>query len=56
MAIRHYVYNTTDAANYAAFTPIFWCLFVAWIIFLSYIGQAGKCGTYEIPVSITGVL
>jgi hypothetical protein len=41
MASQHYVYNTRDAANFAAFTPISWCLFVAWIIFVSYIGQAG---------------
>ena len=44
MASREYVYNTTDAAKFAAFTPISWCLFVAWIIFVSYIGQAGTCG------------
>lgn len=41
MASQHYVYNTRDAANFAAFTPISWCLFVAWIIFVSYIGQGG---------------
>jgi hypothetical protein len=56
MASRHYVYNTTDAANYAAFTPILWCFFVAWMIFVSYNGQAGKCGSYEVPVGGTGVL
>ncbi|GFG36025.1 hypothetical protein Cfor_12777, partial [Coptotermes formosanus] len=41
MASQHYVYNTRDAANFAAFTPISWCLFVAWIIFVSYISQGG---------------
>ena len=44
MASHQYVYNITDAANFAAFTPISWCLFVAWIIFVSYIGQAGMYG------------
>jgi hypothetical protein len=44
MASPQYVYNTGDAANFAAFRPISWCLFVAWIIFLSYIGQAGMNG------------
>jgi hypothetical protein len=44
MASRQYVYNTTDAANFAAFAPISFCLFVAWIIFVSYIGQAGMYG------------
>jgi hypothetical protein len=44
MASQHYVYNTRDAANFAAFTPISWCLFVAWIVFVSYIGQAGMYG------------
>ena len=56
MASRHYVYNITDAANYAAFAPILWCFFMAWIIFVSYFGQAGKCGTYEVPIGGTGVL
>ena len=44
MASRDYVYNTRDAANFAAFAPISWCLIVAWIIFVSYIGQAGMYG------------
>ena len=44
MASRQYVYNTRDAANFAAFTPISWCLFVGWIIFVSYIGQGGMYG------------
>lgn len=56
MASRHYVYNTRDAANYAAFTPISWCFFVAWIIFISYIGQKVKYGTFELPVVGKGVL
>jgi len=41
MASRHYIYNPTEAANFAAFAPIFWCLFTAWIIFTSYIGHGG---------------
>jgi membrane protein CcdC involved in cytochrome C biogenesis len=44
MASRQYIYNTTDAANFAAFAPISLCLFVAWIIFVSHIGQAGMYG------------
>jgi hypothetical protein len=49
MASQHYVYNTRDAANFAAFTPISWCLFVAWIIFVSYISQGGmyQLGSWE---------
>jgi hypothetical protein len=47
MGSRHYVYNTRDAANFAAFTPIFWCLFLGWIIFVTYIGQAGMYGSLE---------
>ena len=50
MASRYYVYNTSDAASYAAFVPIYWCLFLAWVIFVSYIGQAGEYGNQEIPV------
>jgi hypothetical protein len=46
MASRDYVYNTTDAANFAAFAPIYWCFFLAWIIFVSYIGQAGTYGKF----------
>ena len=45
MSSQDYVYNTRDAANFAAFTPIFWCLFLGWIIFVSYIGQAGTYGS-----------
>jgi hypothetical protein len=41
MANRHYVYNPRDAANFAAFAPVFWCLFTAWIIFISYVGHGG---------------
>lgn len=44
MASRHYIYNTTEAANFAAFVPITWCLFTAWIIFISYIGHGGLLG------------
>ncbi|XP_059617040.1 nose resistant to fluoxetine protein 6 isoform X3 [Phlebotomus argentipes] len=33
-----YVYNTTHAAHYAAFAPIAWCSFFAWIIFTSHLG------------------
>jgi len=44
MASRHFVYNPRDAANFAAFAPILWCLFVGWIIFVSYIDQAGMYG------------
>jgi len=44
MASQQYVYNTRDAANFAAFIPILWCLFVGWIIFVSYIDQAGTYG------------
>ena len=44
MASRHFVYNPRDAANFAAFAPILWCLFVGWIIFVSYIDQAGTYG------------
>jgi hypothetical protein len=44
MASREYVYNTGDAAKFAAFTPISWFLFVGWIIFVSYTCQAGMYG------------
>ncbi|XP_021920277.1 O-acyltransferase like protein-like isoform X2 [Zootermopsis nevadensis] len=44
MASRYYVYNPTEAANFAAFAPIFCCLFLAWIIFMSYIGHGGLLG------------
>ncbi|KAL4105101.1 hypothetical protein QTP88_020374 [Uroleucon formosanum] len=36
-----YVYNASDAANYAAFAPIYWCIFFSWIIFVSYTGNGG---------------
>lgn len=34
-----YQYNSTHAANYAAFAPIAWCSFFAWIIFTSHLGH-----------------
>jgi len=36
-----YVYNAADAANYAAFAPICWCIFFSWIILVSYTGNGG---------------
>lgn len=39
-----YEYNPTHAAHYAAFAPIAWCSFFAWIIFTSHLG-------YESPLS-----
>lgn len=42
MGDRAYVYNRLDAANYAAFAPITWCIFFGWIIFTSYTGNGGK--------------
>lgn len=40
---RHgYVYNNLDAGLYAALAPIGWCLFFAWIIFISHIGYGGQ--------------
>ncbi|GAB0089047.1 uncharacterized protein DMENIID0001_035260 [Sergentomyia squamirostris] len=33
-----YEYNPTHAAHYAAFAPIAWCSFFAWIIFTSHLG------------------
>ncbi|XP_054280087.1 nose resistant to fluoxetine protein 6-like [Macrosteles quadrilineatus] len=41
MGDRNYVYNRLDAANYAAFAPITWCLFFGWIIFTSHTGNGG---------------
>lgn len=37
-----YEYDALHAANYAAFAPITWCLFFAWIIFTSHIGTGGE--------------
>ncbi|KAG8282144.1 hypothetical protein J6590_043688 [Homalodisca vitripennis] len=41
MGDRAYIYNRLDAANYAAFAPITWCLFFTWIIFTSHTGNGG---------------
>ncbi|KAL1132309.1 hypothetical protein AAG570_010265 [Ranatra chinensis] len=41
MGSRFYVYDRMDAANYAAFAPITWCLFFSWIIFTSHTGNGG---------------
>lgn len=39
MGNMDYVYNPVDAAWYAAFAPILWCLAFAWIIFSNYYGH-----------------
>ncbi|XP_039298057.1 O-acyltransferase like protein [Nilaparvata lugens] len=41
MSDRHYVYDRIDAANYAAFAPITWCLFFSWVIFCAHTGNGG---------------
>lgn len=37
-----YVYNSTHAAIYAAFAPIAWCFFFAWIVFVSHMGYKNR--------------
>ncbi|XP_054728013.1 nose resistant to fluoxetine protein 6 [Anastrepha obliqua] len=37
-----YQYNKTHAAIYAAFAPIAWCIFFAWIVFVSHNGYKNK--------------
>nr|XP_018902033.1 PREDICTED: nose resistant to fluoxetine protein 6-like [Bemisia tabaci] len=44
MGDQSYVYDRWDAANYAAFAPITWCLYFAWIIFISHTGNGGIMG------------
>ncbi|XP_075219173.1 drop dead [Lycorma delicatula] len=41
MSYRNYVYDRLDAANYAAFAPVTWCLFFSWIIFCAHTGNGG---------------
>ncbi|KAK9739248.1 Nose resistant-to-fluoxetine protein, N-terminal domain [Popillia japonica] len=36
-----YAYNPVDAAWYAAYAPILWCLCFAWIIYITHIGYSG---------------
>ncbi|XP_058064194.1 nose resistant to fluoxetine protein 6 isoform X2 [Anopheles bellator] len=42
MGSLHYVYNPLHAASYAAFSPIAWCLFFAWIVFSANLGYSNK--------------
>ncbi|XP_052873828.1 nose resistant to fluoxetine protein 6 [Anopheles cruzii] len=42
MGSLHYVYNPLHAASYAAFSPIAWCLFFAWIVFTANLGYSNK--------------
>ncbi|KAJ8869903.1 hypothetical protein PR048_028912, partial [Dryococelus australis] len=39
MSERLYMYSPLDAANYAAFSPIAWCLVFSWVIFTSHTGN-----------------
>ncbi|KXJ67815.1 hypothetical protein RP20_CCG010232 [Aedes albopictus] len=38
MGSIHYEYNAFHAANYAAFSPIAWCIFFSWVVFTSHLG------------------
>lgn len=38
----NYKFNSTHAAIYAAFAPIAWCIFFAWIILVSQLGYKSK--------------
>lgn len=42
MGSIHYKYDPTHAAQYAAYAPIGWCCFFAWIIFTSQMGYHSK--------------
>ncbi|XP_055522358.1 nose resistant to fluoxetine protein 6 [Wyeomyia smithii] len=42
MGSIRYVYDPLHAANYAAFSPIAWCLFFAWAVFTSHLGYRNK--------------
>lgn len=42
MGSINYKYDSTHAALYAAFAPIGWCSFFAWIIFTSHLGYTSK--------------
>lgn len=42
MGSINYKYNPTHAAYYAAYAPIGWCCFFAWIIFTSQLGYHSK--------------
>ncbi|KAF5287571.1 hypothetical protein FQA39_LY15900 [Lamprigera yunnana] len=44
MGSHQYKYNPVDAAQYAAFAPILWCISFAWIIFTTHIKQSGLLG------------
>lgn len=44
MGSINYVYNPTDAAWYAAFAPIFWCISFGWIIFSVHLGHEDLLG------------
>ena len=47
MGTMGYKFNPTHAAHYAAFAPIGWCLFFAWIIFTSQLGYKSKENTFH---------
>lgn len=42
MGSVNYEYNPFHAANYAAFSPIAWCMFFAWAVFTSHLGYRNK--------------
>lgn len=42
MGSIHYEYNAFHAANYAAFSPIAWCIFFSWVVFTSHLGYKSE--------------
>lgn len=42
MGSINYIYDPIHAAAYAAFAPIAWCSFFAWVIFTSHLGYRSK--------------
>jgi hypothetical protein len=47
MSNINYQYNPTHAAYYAAISPIAWCLFFIWIIFLSESGYSSEFSKFS---------
>nr|XP_022903854.1 nose resistant to fluoxetine protein 6 [Onthophagus taurus] len=41
MGDLNYIYNPVDAAWYAAYAPIMWCLCFAWFIYITHVGYRG---------------
>lgn len=52
MSVADYEFSSSNSAKYSAFAPISWCLFFAWVIFTSQLGQESMNYNYYLMLHL----